>query len=291
MKRVALVLIVEVLSVRWSLAATATFAPVGPTTVAAGTDVQMTLTVMAQTLPGIDAADILIGSTDATDLLFTYSAEWIATFDFVKPITPADGYYYPQSILIGGNNPTPVATPLLVGTLTIKTNGMALGTHEVRIDSAVDDDLSGLFLLGLRDPLFGTATFTIVLCPGAVQACCRPNGACDLIEADCCLEQGGTPQNSGATCQGDGDGDGIDELCGDLCAGFPNVDTDLDGVCDSDDRCPGAPDTIDSDGDGVPDCAQQIPVVSTWGLLILALLFLTGSKLNRGRGRELAGQT
>ena len=44
--------------------------------------------------------------------------------------------------------------------------------------------------------------------------------------------------------------DQIDANC--LCVG-QFMDSDGDGVCDSDDVCPGGDDGIDTDGDGVPD--------------------------------------
>ncbi len=43
----------------------------------------------------------------------------------------------------------------------------------------------------------------------------------------------------------------IDENCG--CVGTLTPDTDDDGVCDALDICPGGDDTIDTDGDGIPD--------------------------------------
>ncbi|MBW2258592.1 MAG: M4 family metallopeptidase, partial [Deltaproteobacteria bacterium] len=56
--------------------------------------------------------------------------------------------------------------------------------------------------------------------------------------------------------QGDGDGDGLGDAC-DLCFGDNGTrDTDGDGVCDSNDICPGD-DTLDTDGDGVCDGLDQ----------------------------------
>ena len=92
----------------------------------------------------------------------------------------------------------------------------------------------------------------------------------------------------------DTDGDGV---CNsdDPCPDDNPDDTDGDGVCDSDDVCPGADDNVESDGDGVPDCldlcpgvddavyapqcADAIPTVSVWGLVVLALVLLTMAKL------------
>ena len=85
----------------------------------------------------------------------------------------------------------------------------------------------------------------------------------------------------------DTDGDGVCEsddgcpldadktdpgLCG--CGVDENDDSDGDGIPDCDDQCPGADDAIFA-----PDCVDAIPTVSSWGLVILALLLLTGGKL------------
>lgn len=53
----------------------------------------------------------------------------------------------------------------------------------------------------------------------------------------------------------DQDGDGICDAVDD-CPNDAANDADGDGVCASLDQCPDADDTIDSNGDGVPDCAQ-----------------------------------
>ena len=50
--------------------ATATFAPVGPTVVEAGTNVEFLVSVSVETLTEFNTADILIGSGAATDVAF-----------------------------------------------------------------------------------------------------------------------------------------------------------------------------------------------------------------------------
>lgn len=40
----------------------------------------------------------------------------------------------------------------------------------------------------------------------------------------------------------------------DPCGGCVDGDDDGDGVCNADDQCPGESDTLDTDGDGTPDC-------------------------------------
>jgi len=58
-------------------------------------------------------------------------------------------------------------------------------------------------------------------------------------------------------------------------------DSDGDGICNSADRCAGQDDTIDLDGNGIPDC-NQIPTVSSWGLIIMGLLLMTAYRVRMG---------
>lgn len=90
----------------------------------------------------------------------------------------------------------------------------------------------------------------------------------------------------------DGDGDGVcrpDDRCPDHpakqdpgqcgCA-VPDIDSDGDTVADCIDACDGLDDTIDTNLDGVPDCAESIPTLSHWGLMILALFLLVLAKIS-----------
>lgn len=49
----------------------------------------------------------------------------------------------------------------------------------------------------------------------------------------------------------------------DICLGSPNIDSDMDGVCDGLDVCPGFDDTVDSDMDSVPNGCDICPNVAT----------------------------
>ncbi len=66
----------------------------------------------------------------------------------------------------------------------------------------------------------------------------------------------------------------------------PDADSDGDGIADCQDQCPGVSDLIDLDNNGTSDCAEHIPTVSTWGLVVLALMLLTAGKLNHLTRRE-----
>jgi len=70
--------------------------------------------------------------------------------------------------------------------------------------------------------------------------------------------------------QTDADGDEVGDMC-DNCAGNGAYDTDYDGYCAGDDKCPNdptksAPSTCDiantdSDSDGIADCQDNCPTV------------------------------
>ena len=88
----------------------------------------------------------------------------------------------------------------------------------------------------------------------------------------------------------DGDLDGVAD-CNDGCPADPNKiepgncgcgradegDSDDDNVLDCVDQCRGVDDAIFA-----PECSVAIPAVSSWGLVILALLLLAGSKVYAG---------
>lgn len=65
-------------------------------------------------------------------------------------------------------------------------------------------------------------------------------------------------------------------VCG--CGLDEDTDSDGDGIADCYDECPGIDDRIFA-----PECVDQIPTVSTWGLAILALLLLVSAKVYFGR--------
>ncbi|MCH8243924.1 MAG: hypothetical protein IH897_15120, partial [Planctomycetes bacterium] len=117
-------------------------------------------------------------------------------------------------------------------------------------------------------------------------ACCLGT-ACSIATESDCLDSGGTFFGINTTCDApDADGDGLRDEC-DGCPNDSNkiepgicgcgvddtADSDDDGVPDCEDICPGADDAV------FGDCTGKIPTVSVWGLLILALLLLAGSKV------------
>ena len=132
-------------------------------------------------------------------------------------------------------------------------------------------------------------------------ACCTGN-ACELLQEFQCAAANGQFFGPGSACSGDPDGDGFDDNC-EACPQDPNKiepgicgcgvsddDSDGDATPDCQDGCPADPgktapgicgcgiEDVDIDGDGTPDCAE-IPTVSFWGLIILAIGLLTLAKI------------
>ena len=193
-----------------TIGATATWTPVGPTTVVPGTNVVFDLYVTVGTLTAFDAADVIIGAS-AADLAFSYSAEWMAAFANVTPPV-FDVGFYPQSVFVGGNHTAAVGTSLRVGRITVHTANMSEGNYGVSVSAAVDGGVSGLTRSGQREPLSGTANFT-VQCPAADVNC---DGELDLVDHAAlasCL--GGPGISADSACllfdlNGDGDVDASD---------------------------------------------------------------------------------
>lgn len=96
-------------------------------------------------------------------------------------------------------------------------------------------------------------------------------------------------------CLGDSDGDGKDDLCvppppGEGCC-WRCVGNTLE--CDSpttQQSCPGGwnfvgGENCGSNACGLGECDVDIPTVSEWGLIIMAVLLLAGAKIYFGRRR------
>ena len=152
------------------------------------------------------------------------------------------------------------------GTFKLVAPNTATGTYTFGFDPAS----SSTFL----NDCGGSPIPGLILTSGGVSltgACCMPDGSCELHPEDECELSGG--DYIGGLCAGDPDGDGVDTSCGDPCPLDNPDDTDGDGVCNSDDICPGLDDAVYG-----PECAAAIPAVSMWGVIILALLLAALAK-------------
>ncbi len=206
--------VMTVLGATVSLGATATFTPVGSPTAMPGTPVAFTVTVATEILGAFDSADIVIGSNDASDVAFAYSAAWESAFSNVTPPT-ADVGLYAQDIFVGGNHNAPVGALLVLGTATVDTTDMVEGTYQVRIDPGLAPDVSSLVLEGVHEDLQGAGEFTIA-CAFADPECDNDVDLADYNGIQACVEGPGTTA-SPACERYDDDGDGDVDL-GDLNA-------------------------------------------------------------------------
>ncbi|MEK6677006.1 MAG: thrombospondin type 3 repeat-containing protein [Planctomycetota bacterium] len=209
----------------------------------------------------------------------------------------------------------PANTPRYYGTLQMEVSNFANGSFDLIVEAlSVPPEISDYTIFigggpGIQLIPVSFIPFRLTVSNAVTSvACCMADSSCEMLNAPCCAEQGGVAQGPGTECDGDEDGDGVDAACGDVCFGYPNVDTDTDSICDSADNCPavananqadsdndtvgdacdlcpGQNDLLDEDDNAVPDCRQNIPTVSTWGLVILALSLLTLGKVSGRRGR------
>jgi hypothetical protein len=199
------------LGASFALGATATFLPLGSTTVPPGTDVKFDVVLSVATISAFDAADMVIGSHQATDVSLAFSAEWDAAFANVIMVSDPLGFY-PQDVFASGNNTVSVGASLKLGTITLNTTGLGEGTYNVMISSAIDRDNSKLSRGDLRDLLSGAATFDIE-CIAADADC---DGDFDLPDfgglRSCLLGpgQGVSPQCQRYDTDADGDVDMMD---------------------------------------------------------------------------------
>lgn len=154
----AAAVLASTLWIRGAIGATAVFTPTGPSHVPHGDAISFNIVVSAAA-GGFNSADIVIGSTDAADLSFVYSSAWITAFSNVSPISYDNGFFA-QDVFSGGNHSVSVGTTLALGTVTVDTTGMSVGTHSITINHAVDG-ISTLGLAGTPEPLAGTVNFQV----------------------------------------------------------------------------------------------------------------------------------
>lgn len=187
-------------------AATATFTPVGSTVVVPGTSVIFELAVAVESLPRFDAADIIIGSDEATDIEFVFGAAWRAAFTVVLPVLRDVGFYV-QDVFVSSNTAATEPMQIVLGTVTVNTTGMSEGTYEVRIEPSVVPGVSSLTLDGRQEPLSGVGTFRIE-CVYSDADCDNDVDAADFqLFFDCLAGPGGALVKSCGRFDSDKDGD------------------------------------------------------------------------------------
>jgi len=116
----------------------------------------------------ISGADLIIGSDDVP-FSFDYSAAFMVAMPNLVPIGPA-GVYTVQDFLVGGSNPEAGAgTSLSLGTVTVDTTGLPVGTYHIVVDTNdVRDGFTNIYrsLPGqpfVYETLSGVGVFTVVV--------------------------------------------------------------------------------------------------------------------------------
>jgi bacillopeptidase F len=244
--------------------------------------------------------------------------------DTIKPEVSAPGVDVRSSVAGGGYqgnwSGTSMAVPHVAGVVALmKEVNPNLTTDqigEILLETATDLGQQGednAYGMGIVD-----AYEAVMLAMSNDGACCDPvDGSCVELTEEECQAGGGIFKGNGTTCLGDADGDAIDGACdncpddynpgqedldgdgtGDLCDNCPEEynpgqeDVDGDGVGDLCDNCPDVynPEQEDSDNDGYGDACdpEDIPTLSEWGMIIMALLLLASGTVAVVRRRNMA---
>ena len=196
--------------------------------------------------------------------------------------TATANYSWATSSIDCAVDPDGGETMFYLGTLLLDVPAGARGTYNVRF---VEDSNYTLWQLCTPGKVPGQ-----ILTPGQITIVtgatdCNENGIPDEDE----LESGDCNDNGIVDdCESDSDDDGTIDAC-DGCPDDPNktepgvcgcgidaeLDGDADGVRDCVDQCPGVDDAVFA-----PECVGAIPTVSTWGVVVLALLLLALAKIS-----------
>lgn len=166
---------VAVLALATSSAMAGTVSFSGPSTITPGTDATFQVSVSATSLSSFDTVNVIIGSLDGLGLNFVLDPAFVASTTLPPPVPAEQGIYAAtdpaaHDIGFGGNNfsASPWAAPLLIGTLTVTTSGLAQGaTATIGVDPVLEANLVGsaISLVGSganQDPLSGSVTINVV---------------------------------------------------------------------------------------------------------------------------------
>jgi subtilisin family serine protease len=244
--------------------------------------------------------------------------------DAIKPEVSAPGVDVRSSVpgggYQGGWDGTSMACPHVAGVVALMREANPNLTTdqigEILLETATDLGAEGednAYGMGIVD-----AYEAVMLAISNDGACCDPvDGSCAELSEEECQSAGGIFKGNGTTCLGDADGDAVDGACdncpddynpgqedfdddgiGDTCDNCPEEynpgqeDVDSDGVGDLCDNCPDVynPGQEDSDADGYGDVCdpQDIPTLSEWGMIMMALLLLAVGTVALVRRRNTA---
>ena len=140
--------------------------------VLAGTDAILNVTIAVETLAAFDGVDCIVGWHEAGDLTFEYHPDFIAATMIQLPPAYDEHAYYMNDAKLGGTQfgaPISDTTPILMGTVTLETDGLAVGNYIVEINYAEDGNYSKLGLAGVTEELNGSGYVRVVPEPASLM--------------------------------------------------------------------------------------------------------------------------
>jgi hypothetical protein len=123
------------------------FSPVSQS-VLPGEDAVYDITISESTLGGFDTVSLLLGSDDGLAMTVEYAQSFVDTTS-LPPAAPTPFGVYASDLNFGGNNFGGWQAPLLIGTLTIDTTGLAEGTYSFGVSAAEETNRIGSGLSSL----------------------------------------------------------------------------------------------------------------------------------------------
>lgn len=154
------------------LAGTVSFDP-SAVGVMPGEDAVYDVYVQTSDLGSFDTVSMLLGSHDGLAMTVEYDAAFEASCS-LPPAAPTAFFVYTTDLNFGGNNFGMWQAPLLVGTLTIDTTGLAEGSYQFGVSSAYETDTIGSGLSSLAagfdaEPLEGMGTLRVLPEPATLS--------------------------------------------------------------------------------------------------------------------------
>lgn len=195
MRKIAVGVFVMAFASATALGGTVTFTP-DKTTVNAGEIVKFELVLDSLSkLTAFDALDVVVGSDDGLQVLdFQFAPEPldVCLGVFCAVANPGPGVYASDIKFGFFSVKGALDTPFPLGSLTVDTTGLAVGTYAVVIDGEFDNQSFAALGLPLEE-LFGVGIINIGCDP---LLTCSGNGVCDPATDECICDVGWT----GAVC-------------------------------------------------------------------------------------------
>ena len=160
---------VLVLAGRAAFAGLAIFSPASQDVqVNSGEVVTMQIRLRTEQLSNFVSADVIIEGD--TGFYFSYSLEWESPIITNRIQFPGDFGPPPPwtALYVGGGSAGPIPENIWLGTISVDTSALGLGTYAIWIDSERDGGISNLSNFQGSEPLHGQGVINVVPEPGMV---------------------------------------------------------------------------------------------------------------------------